>query len=389
MPSSMSTPAHAQARALAAQQLDDREADRVGPPRRARGEDAVRRLLVERHASRRARTPRRGRTPTARRGARSPRCPRAPARAPAAARACPRRGAPRPGPFGISERVAVRAAHEADRPHRVRPVVLGSRRPPAPTRLTFRRAAPDRRRHAAPGPDRRRRLRGERRPDLPRRERPLGEPPHREGGDARGLRGGPARSSGASTRSGGARRGAVRPNPGHARPRRGRGADGRPLPPRDPERRRPAPARRQPSGSIEIHGSLFETRCSGCEREPFAGRARVPRRPAAVRPVPVARPRGLLRPAVVWFGEMLDPLNLHRIIARSCDEPAAAASCSSPSAPRASSTRRPASCCRRAPRAPRRGSSTPSRPDNARAFHHFVAGPERQGAARPLRVGLR
>ena len=128
-----------------------------------------------------------------------------------------------PGPFGISDvsryglrtkpigliaNVAVVVAHEV---------------PPGPDKATIPRATEDRRRHAAPRPDRRRRLRGERRPDLPRRERPLGEPPDREGGDARGLRRRTRGSSGASTPRGGARRSAVRPNPGHARARRGRG----------------------------------------------------------------------------------------------------------------------------------------------------------------------
>ncbi len=58
---------------------------------------------------------------------------------------------------------------------------------------------------------------------------------------------------------------------------------------------------------VEMHGSLFETRCFHCDRPPFADDSEhvagdVPEceRCAA------AGPRGLLRPAIVWFGEMLD-----------------------------------------------------------------------------------
>jgi NAD-dependent deacetylase len=58
---------------------------------------------------------------------------------------------------------------------------------------------------------------------------------------------------------------------------------------------------------VEMHGSLFETRCFQCDRPPFADDSEhvsgdVPEceRCAA------AGARGLLRPAVVWFGEMLD-----------------------------------------------------------------------------------
>jgi NAD-dependent deacetylase len=61
---------------------------------------------------------------------------------------------------------------------------------------------------------------------------------------------------------------------------------------------------------IEMHGSLFETRCSRCDRAPFRDEAEhgpdaggVPRCEACA----AARGDGLLRPAVVWFGEMLDP----------------------------------------------------------------------------------
>ena len=64
---------------------------------------------------------------------------------------------------------------------------------------------------------------------------------------------------------------------------------------------------------IEIHGSLFETRCSRCKREPFPDEREYLGDPPAC---DECRSRGhaaLLRPAVVWFGEVLDPMNLHRI----------------------------------------------------------------------------
>jgi len=56
---------------------------------------------------------------------------------------------------------------------------------------------------------------------------------------------------------------------------------------------------------IELHGSLFRARCTGCGRtfehdEPVDARSRE-RLPAC------ARCGALLRPAVVWFGESLDP----------------------------------------------------------------------------------
>jgi NAD-dependent deacetylase len=60
---------------------------------------------------------------------------------------------------------------------------------------------------------------------------------------------------------------------------------------------------------IEIHGSLFLTRCSGCDRAPFDDE-RIFERP----PLPACDAcRRLLRPAVVWFGELLDPEHLRAI----------------------------------------------------------------------------
>ena len=65
---------------------------------------------------------------------------------------------------------------------------------------------------------------------------------------------------------------------------------------------------------IEVHGSLFRTRCSVCALEPFADQATylAPRLPTC----DDCEARGqktLLRPDIVWFGEMLDPLHLRTI----------------------------------------------------------------------------
>ena len=51
------------------------------------------------------------------------------------------------------------------------------------------------------------------------------------------------------------------------RARRARGAPRRSLPARDPEHRRPAP-RRGELRVVELHGNLFKTRCSVCDRPP-------------------------------------------------------------------------------------------------------------------------
>ncbi len=67
---------------------------------------------------------------------------------------------------------------------------------------------------------------------------------------------------------------------------------------------------------VEIHGSVFETRCFNCDRPPFADDSEhlsgeVPKCELCA----AAGARGLLRPAVVWFGEMLDIEGLSRIAA--------------------------------------------------------------------------
>jgi NAD-dependent deacetylase len=65
---------------------------------------------------------------------------------------------------------------------------------------------------------------------------------------------------------------------------------------------------------VEIHGSLFKTRCSRCDREPFAdetvyGHDEVP----GCGRCASEGGSSLLRPHIVWFGEMLDPVDLHKI----------------------------------------------------------------------------
>jgi NAD-dependent deacetylase len=65
---------------------------------------------------------------------------------------------------------------------------------------------------------------------------------------------------------------------------------------------------------VEMHGSLFRTRCSECDREAFADESLhltgdVP----ACDVCAAAGRRGRLRPDIVWFGELLDPLDLQRI----------------------------------------------------------------------------
>lgn len=59
---------------------------------------------------------------------------------------------------------------------------------------------------------------------------------------------------------------------------------------------------------VEIHGSLWRSRCSRCSRPPF---------PDATYPVEPPLPRctcgALLRPDIVWFGELLDPAASRRV----------------------------------------------------------------------------
>lgn len=65
---------------------------------------------------------------------------------------------------------------------------------------------------------------------------------------------------------------------------------------------------------IEIHGSLFRTKCSGCDLEPFDDEVSYLGRtlPRCDRCEMRGR-SALLRPDIVWFGEMLDPSHLQAI----------------------------------------------------------------------------
>ena len=59
---------------------------------------------------------------------------------------------------------------------------------------------------------------------------------------------------------------------------------------------------------VEMHGSLWRTRCSVCPAPPVEDRGLVEP------PLPrCARCGGLLRPAIVWFGELLDAADTRRI----------------------------------------------------------------------------
>lgn len=73
----------------------------------------------------------------------------------------------------------------------------------------------------------------------------------------------------------------------------------------------------QRSGServIEIHGSLFRTKCSGCDLEPFDDQATYFGKALPLCDACEGRGRkALLRPDIVWFGEMLDPGHLRAI----------------------------------------------------------------------------
>jgi len=125
---------------------------------------------------------------------------------------------------------------------------------------------------------------------------------------------------------------------------------------------------------IEIHGNLFLTRCARCWREPFPDECLYLGDPPAC---DECRSRGhaaLLRPAIVWFGEVLDPMNLHRISAfvqeaRGGRLVFLAVGTSGVVHPAAGLVLQ----ARAAGAEAWLVNADP--PDNARAFHHFVQGP--------------
>jgi NAD-dependent deacetylase len=65
---------------------------------------------------------------------------------------------------------------------------------------------------------------------------------------------------------------------------------------------------------VELHGNLFKTRCSRCDRAPFDDLALYEGpEPPPCEACAAKGQVGLLRPHIVWFGEMLDPEDLARV----------------------------------------------------------------------------
>jgi NAD-dependent deacetylase len=64
---------------------------------------------------------------------------------------------------------------------------------------------------------------------------------------------------------------------------------------------------------IEIHGCLLETRCAGCDRAPFTDERTYEDALPECELCRARGRRGLLRPNVVWFGELLDGAHLRAI----------------------------------------------------------------------------
>lgn len=64
---------------------------------------------------------------------------------------------------------------------------------------------------------------------------------------------------------------------------------------------------------IEIHGSLFRTRCARCERPPFPDEALHEAKVPACERCAAGGRRAYLRPDIVWFGELLDSGHLRRV----------------------------------------------------------------------------
>ncbi len=67
---------------------------------------------------------------------------------------------------------------------------------------------------------------------------------------------------------------------------------------------------------VELHGNLFRTRCSRCTRPAFDDAATYD--PTSLPACGICDKKGdfsLLRPDIVWFGEMLDPAHLARVAA--------------------------------------------------------------------------
>lgn len=128
---------------------------------------------------------------------------------------------------------------------------------------------------------------------------------------------------------------------------------------------------------VEIHGNLFETRCSGCRREPFPDDREYLGEPPRCEECAGRGRVGLLRPAVVWFGEVLDPMHLHRISvfveeARAGRLVFLAVGTSGLVYPAAGMVLQARAAGAEA------WLVNSEAPDNVRAFHHFVQGPSGQ-----------
>lgn len=65
---------------------------------------------------------------------------------------------------------------------------------------------------------------------------------------------------------------------------------------------------------VELHGRLFQSRCAHCDRPPFDDEGLYDAgEPPLCDACTAAGRVGLLRPHIVWFGELLDPGHLLRI----------------------------------------------------------------------------
>jgi len=72
---------------------------------------------------------------------------------------------------------------------------------------------------------------------------------------------------------------------------------------------------------VEIHGSLFRTRCSRCDRPPFADDALHEADVPVCEACAAGNRRAWLRPDIVWFGESLDSGHLRQVEAFAAPRP--------------------------------------------------------------------
>jgi len=65
---------------------------------------------------------------------------------------------------------------------------------------------------------------------------------------------------------------------------------------------------------VELHGNLYTTRCSVCDRPPFEDHeVHLDGKLPTCSECAARGATALLRPHIVWFGEMLDPANMKRV----------------------------------------------------------------------------